>query len=161
MRSILREKSQDFFRILQHDRSEWKDFWKEYCEENREFMSGYNKKLALDDNTLDKILKNTGRPFLDRIKQKNDEIKHLKQKAAKIINEFSLELELTQEDFVIYLIGALGIKDVVTFESDEGLIVLIDIVSLCKNNRIEQLQDIVLVSAKDARRILNQKQEVS
>jgi hypothetical protein len=124
-------------------------------------MSGYNKKLALDDNTLDKILKNTGRPFLDRIKQKNDEIKHLKQKAAKIINEFSLELELTQEDFVIYLIGALGIKDVVTFESDEGLIVLIDIVSLCKNNRIEQLQDIVLVSAKDARRILNQKQEVS
>ncbi len=161
MRSILREKSQDFFRILQHDRSEWKGFWKEYCFENREFMSGYIKKLALDDSTLEKIFKNTGRPFLDKIKQKNDEIKHLKQKAAKTLNEYSLELELTKEDFVIYLIGALGIKNVITFESEERLIVLIDIVSLFRNNEIEQLQKIVLISAKKARKLLNQKQEVS
>lgn len=161
MRSILREKSQDFFTILQHDRSEWLTFWKEYCFENKEFMSGYINTLALNDDTLEKIFKNTGRPFLDRIKQKNDEIKHLKQKAAKTLNKFGSELELTKEDFVIFLIGALGIKDVVTYESDERLIILIDIVSLFKNERIEQLQEIVLFSAKDARKTLNQKQEVS
>ncbi len=161
MRSILREKSQDYFSILQHDSSEWMCFWKRYCLENKEFMSGYLKTLELDDNNVKKIFENTGRPFLDKIKQKNDEIKHLKQKSAKALNKFSKELELTKEDFVIYLIGALGIKEVVTFETKERLIVLIDIVSLCQNNKIEQLEEIVLFSAKEARKTLNQKQEVS
>lgn len=124
-------------------------------------MSGYLRTLELDDIRIKRIFENTGRPSLDRIRQKNDEIKHLKQKAAKALNEASEELELSKEDFVIYLIGALGIKEVVTFESKERLIILIDIVSLCQNNKIEQLEEIVLFSAKEARKILNQKQEVS
>jgi len=160
LRSILREKSQDYFSILQHDRSEWMTFWKQYLIEHREIMNGYVEQLALDDVKTGEIFKDTTRPFLDQIKQKNDEIKHLKQKASKTLNRFSKELELTKEDFVIYLIGALGIQDVVTFESEERLIVLIDIVSLYKNNRIEQLQEIVLLSAQNARKTLNQKQEV-
>lgn len=160
MRSILREKSQDYFSILQHDRSEWMTFWKQYLIEHREIMNGYVEQLALDCVKTGEIFKDTTRPFLDQIKQKNDEIKHLKQKASKTLNRFSKELELTKEDFVIYLIGALGIQDVVTFESEERLIVLIDIVSLYKNNRIEQLQEIVLLSAQNARKTLNQKQEV-
>jgi len=161
LRSILREKSQDYFTILQHDSSEWLSFWRNYCFENKEFMSGYLRTLELDDIRIKRIFENTGRPSLDRIRQKNDEIKHLKQKAAKALNEASEELELSKEDFVIYLIGALGIKEVVTFESKERLIILIDIVSLCQNNKIEQLEEIVLFSAKEARKILNQKQEVS
>ena len=160
MRSILREKSQDYFSILQHDRSEWMTFWKQYLIEHREIMNGYVEQFALDSVKTGEIFKDTTRPFLDQIKQKNDEIKHLKQKASKTLNRFSKELELTKEDFVIYLIGALGIQDVVTFESEERLIVLIDIVSLYKNNRIEQLQEIVLLSAQNARKTLNQKQEV-
>lgn len=161
MRSILREKSQDYFSILQHDRSEWIDFWKKYCLENKEFMNGYIKQLNLSSEKIQIIFDNTTRPFLDQIRQENDKIKHLKQKAAKTLNHFSHELELIKEDFVIYLIGALGIQDVVTFESKDRLILLIDIVSICKNKKIELLQDIVLISAKDARRLLNQKQEVS
>lgn len=159
MRSILREKSQDFFSILQHDKSEWVDFWNQYCQENREFMIGYSQSLGLSDKKVESILTNTERPFLDKIKQKNDQIKHLKQKAAKTLNQFSKELELTKEDFVLYLIGALGITDTIACKNNNRVIVLIDIVSLYKNNKIEELQDIVLFSAKKARKSINEKSQ--
>lgn len=156
MRSILREKSQDFFSILQYDRSQWLSFWEKYRKENKEIMSGYISALELTTERIETILATTRRPFLDKIKQKNDNLKHLKQKAAKTLNRCSEELSLSKEDFVIYLIGALGIKDVVVFNSGDRLIVLIDIVSLYQNNKIEQLQEIVFTAAKEARKALNQ-----
>ena len=157
MRSILREKSQDFFSILKYDKANWIDFWNEYCQENREFMCGYTQTLGLSDKKVESILTNTERPFLDKIKQKNEQIKHLKLKAAKTLNQFSKELELTKEDFVLYLIGALGITDTISFNNKDCIIVLIDIVALYKNNKIEELQDIVLLSAKKARKNINEK----
>jgi len=144
----LREKSQDFFGILQYDRSYWYKFWQVYCRENAVFMDGYNKTLDLDETRVQSILNDFSRPFLDGIKQKNEQIKHLKERSAKILNSHYRELELSKEDFVIYLIGALGLQDKVEFLGEEGGIILIDIVSLFKHNRIEQLQDIVLDSAK-------------
>ncbi len=159
LRSILREKSQDFFTILQHDKSEWMDFWNQYCQENKEFMNGYTQALGLSDKKIETILTNTARPFLDRIKQKNEQIKHLKQKAAKTLNQFSQELELTKEDFVLYLVGALGINDTIAFNNNDRVIVLIDIVALYKNNKIDELQNIVLTSAKKARKSINEKSQ--
>jgi len=156
LRSILREKSQDFFCILQYDQADWLTFWNQYCFENRDFMSGYTKTLELDTPKIEKILTQTKRPFLDKIKQKNDEIKHLKQRSAKALNLSCKELELEREDFVIYLIGALGIQDTVSFSAKEKVMILIDLVSLFKNNRIENLEEIVLSSAKQARRNINQ-----
>ncbi len=156
MRSILRERSQDFFCILHYDHADWVHFWNQYCFENRDFMSGYMKTLELDTKKVEKILTQTKRPFLDKIKQKNDEIKHLKQKSAKALNHSSQELELEKEDFVIYLVGALGIQDTVSFSSKNREIVLIDLVSLFKNDRIEYLEEIVLSSAKQTRKNINQ-----
>ena len=157
MRSILREKSQDFFCILNHDKSHWLTFWKQYCQKNSEFMSGYAQALDLDEGKVASILKNTHRPFLDKIKQKNEQIKHLKQHAAKALNLCSEELELSKEDFVIYLIGALGIKDTISFKANDRIICLIDIVSLYKNGKIEELKDVALFVAKRARKIINEK----
>jgi len=120
-------------------------------------MCGYTQTLGLSDKKVESILTNTERPFLDKIKQKNEQIKHLKLKAAKTLNQFSKELELTKEDFVLYLIGALGITDTISFNNKDRIIVLIDIVALYKNNKIEELQDIVLLSAKKARKNINEK----
>ena len=156
MRSILREKSQDYFSILKHDKSHWVAFWEKYCQENAEFMSGYARALDLGKEEVASILKETNRPFLDKIKQKNEQIKHLKQNAAKTLNLYNEELELSKEDFVIYLIGALGIQDTISFKTKDRMICLIDIVSLYKNCKMEELQNITLFTAKKARKLINE-----
>ncbi len=159
MRSILREKSSDFFVILQHDKDDWYQFWCDYCNENSEFMDGYEEKYRLNSIEIKKILENFGRPFLDKIKQKNEQIKHLKQGAARSLNKNSRDLELKKEDFVIFLMGALGIEDETIIKRENKYLILIDLVSLGKNNRIDELENIVLNSAYEIRRKINEKEK--
>jgi len=159
VRSILREKTSDFFVMLQYDKADWLKFWNLYCSENREFMKGYIEKYQLNDEGVKEILQGYERPFLDQIKQKNEQIKHLKQATVKNLNKSSKELELIKEDFVIFLIGALGIEDVSFIERKDKHLILIDLVSLGKNQRIDDLQNIVLGSAYAIRDRINTKEK--
>jgi len=146
LRSVLRERSNRFFEILKYDKSDWYDFWKTYCEENSEFMSGYDVNTGVGDETAKSILKAMSRPFLDKINRKNHTIKHLKRKTAKEIHRRQKELGLSDADFTVYIIGAIGVKDVIKMTRENETIILIDIVSLYKNNRIDSLEDIILNS---------------
>jgi GAF domain-containing protein len=159
VRSILRERSTDFFVILQHDKADWYDFWVNYCNENEDFMEGYAEHFNLDEKKIREILNEFDRPFLDKIKQKNEQIRHLKHASARGLNKNNQKLELIKEDFVIFLIGALGLDDAAVIEKNGKNIILIDLVSLGKNDRIDGLENVVLNSAYTIREEINKKEK--
>jgi len=152
LRSVLRERSNRFFDILKYDKSDWFKFWREYCEENNEFMSGYAAVTAIDDENAKEILNTMSRPFLDKINRKNQTIKHLKRKTAREIHRRQKELGLSDADFTVYIIGALGIRDVITIARDNETVILIDIVSLYNNNRIGKLEETILNSILEVKK---------
>ncbi len=157
MRSIFREKSIEFFDILKTDRSDWPVFWKKYCRVNKEFMNGYLKKHDLDHEKSIGYLNGFSRPFLDSLRQENESIREIKRDTVRNLARIGNELKLKESDFSLYLISALGIEDVTIVENidGKGYIVLIDIVSLKKNGKIDELSDIAVFSAKKVRDIID------
>jgi len=155
VRSILREKSMGFFEILDHDKKDWIIFWNSFCKNEYKIMKGYCEYYSLNNELVEKKLFSLGRPFLDNLKMKNENIKSIKAKTVKTLASLQGELKLTQEDFTIYMIGALGIDDAVMFDNDYERVVILDIVSMEKNGNLDKMPEIAKKSAFEARNYLD------
>jgi len=157
MRSIFREKSMEFFDILKVDREDWHCFWERFCRINKDYMKEYLVENKITEEKALKILDSLSRPFLDSLRQENEQIREIKRNTVSGISKMGNELKLSDSDFTLYLISALGVNDttIVKNTKDGGYLVLIDIVSLKKNDNINRLPEIAIDSAKTVRNILD------
>lgn len=157
MRSILLERSMEFFDILKYDRSDWPVFWRSYTNEFHTLFKAYTAYYQLEETDVHTILNGFSRPFLDRIYQKNETIRHWKSRAAKAINQIQGELKLPLEDFSILMLGALGIDDVAILPTNGSHTGIIDIVSIIGQERIELLPEIAVKLARSIRDKIDRK----
>ncbi len=148
----------EFFAILKKDRKEWMHFWDDYKRKLPGIMIPYCAFYHLDEAKVCLSLERFSRPFLDRIYQKNETIRFWKAKAAKALSNKQEELKLVQEDFTIYMIGALGLEDRTFFPYSGKYIGVIDIVSVIANERIEELPSIAIGLAKEIRSSIDRKE---
>ena len=158
MRSILLDRSMHFFKILEFDKSEWFNFWKNnYRKSFPRVIPLYERKYGLDDEKIEKILSSFKRPFLDRLKFKIErELKDHKKKALERINEDSEFLKLSEEDFHMMIITLLGLNEsTFVWTERKGLVILIDPLALEMKGRFREFDDIVIEAARNARKILD------
>jgi len=151
----------DFFDILKKDRKEWMHFWEDYKRRLPGIMIPYCAFYHLDEPRVRLSLDQFSRPFLDRIYQKNETIRFWKAKAAKALSHRQEELRLVQEDFTIYMIGALGLEDSAYFPNTGKYIGIIDIVSVIANERIEELPSIAIGIAKGIRSSIDREEKAT
>ncbi|MCD6450390.1 MAG: hypothetical protein J7L34_07795 [Thermotogaceae bacterium] len=147
MRSILQNHFDEFLEILKYDKTEWYEFWKDYRKRYGPIVPDYEKLHNLDEKIIKSILDSLTRPQLDKLKQYWDGTKAgEKRRVSKALRSHSEELELSKADFVVFLFGGLGIS---TFSIVNGLrekVILIDLVKVWKDGKIENLEEIVLNS---------------
>ncbi len=147
MRSILQNHFDEFLEILKYDKTKWHEFWQDYRKKYGPVIPNYEKLHELDERKIKNLLDSLTRPELDRLKQYWDETKvNGKRRVSKALRDHSKGLELSKADFVVFLFGGLGLS---TFSVVDGLrekIVLIDLVKVWRDGKIEELEDVVLDS---------------
>ena len=155
MRSVLREKSRDFFEILRYDRRDWMMFWDRYISENREFMSGYCRALDLDREAVRAHLYAYERRYLDGLMAENEMIKSIKARTAKDLSALQEQLKLKQADFTVYMVGALGLREFIAYPGARGFVVLMDIITLKKHDRLMQMPERTVACIQQIRKIID------
>lgn len=155
IRSVLREKSKDFFDILKYDRTQWMGFWNRYIYENHDFLGCYCEALHLNDITVRERLLSLERRFLDRLMIENDGLKSLKAKTAWMLSSLQLPLKLNQSDFTFFMVGALGLQDYTCCLANGRMIVIMDIVALKKSGHLTQMPERTVEVAFQIRKMLD------
>lgn len=158
MRSILLDRSLHFFRILEYDKGEWFDFWRDrYRKSFPRVVPLYEKKHGLSDEKIREILESFNRSFLDRLRFKvESELKEHKKKALEKINDEAEHLKLSAEDFHMMIITLLGLEESTFVETErKGLVVLVDPLAMELKGKFDRFASIVLESAMRAREILD------
>jgi len=153
LRSILQNKFDEFLEILKHDKTSWLDFWRSYRKKFEPIVFNYEKAHDLNDEKIEKILQSFSRAFLDSLKQRWEEIKHQgKRKVALELRKRSGELQLSKEDFVVFLFGGLGLSVSTVVKGSKEKVILIDLVKVWKDGKLGELERIVLESVKNFRK---------
>lgn len=68
MRSIVQNKVEECLEILKRDKTKWIDFWRELRRKFGPIVPNYERKLELNDEKIEKILREIERRELDRFK---------------------------------------------------------------------------------------------
>ncbi len=152
MRSILKNRVDEFLKILEHDKGEWFSFWKRYKRRLGKLLDEYEKLHGLSDDSVKDILESLERRVLDRFRRFWEERKRiLKEKTAYELRMRSKELDLSKADFVVFLIGALSISDWTIVDGEREKVILVDVLKLWRDSRIDDLPNVVLDAVEDFR----------
>lgn len=139
MKELLIDKSQDFFLILERDKSEWPNFYFEYVKNAPYVFSRYHQIFGLDDSKITERVKNFERRFLDKVFQSLSYLGPYKYEVARSIVSRSREFNLEPSDFHLYLVGALDIEPVMNIDNKNFIV---DVLSLFRHG-FENLESIV------------------
>lgn len=145
MRSIVQNKVEEFLEILRWDKTKWKNFWNTYRNKYGPIIPEYEKLHSIDDTLVEKSLENFERRELDKLKRVwIEKSREHKIKCAETLSSREDLLDFHKEDFVIFLMGLLGISDWTVVKGSKEWVVIVDVVSLWKKNILENLPDVVL-----------------
>ncbi|HCZ06393.1 MAG TPA: hypothetical protein DHV12_04540 [Thermotogae bacterium] len=148
MRSIVLDRSNLFFKILERDRGQWWDHWLFYTRTFGEIFDAYRHhfKLALDKEK--EFVETFTRPELDRLKQlweeKSDSIK---SKTLELLTS-GAELRLPKSNFVVFFMGGLGLELVSELHIKNEHVFFVDLVAFQRREGIEQIPQVVFNKLK-------------
>jgi GAF domain-containing protein len=153
MRSIIRDFTGEFFRILSWPKEKWPVFWDRYKGDHPRVFEEYSMKNCLTSDREKKILLSTERKYLDRLYQKWSQIGiEKKHDAVEELKHSVKELELNREDFVIQILGGLGIKNKLFIPTSKGFVVFIDLVAYFKDEDLGKIDSFIKNSAFEFRK---------
>ena len=153
MRSVLHNKLEEFLKILERDKTEWMDFWREYRKKLGPIVQNYERLHGLEEEDVKKLLERFKRPDLDRLKIYWEERKREgKGRVAFLLRRNSKVLDLSREDFVVFLFGGLAISTFSVVDGNREKVVLVDVVKVWLDGKIDDLDEVVLESVKRFRR---------
>ncbi len=138
MRSLIENHIGDFLEILTYEKGYWEEFWKKLpfkpITENyaNRFDNFYTRLSELSRNELTEFLH-----IYDENKEK------IKEELSVRIRKNARDLQLSKEDFVIYLITGIGEKDWVVVDGKNEKVIVFDVFSLWKKGKFHALADAV------------------
>lgn len=138
MKELLIDKSQDFFLILEKEKSEWADFYFEYVKNAPYIFSSYHRILNLDEDAIKKRILSFERRFLDKVFQSLSEIGPYKYEVARAIVSKADSMGLTISDFHFYIVGGLDFGPITVIDEQNTLI---DVLALYRAG-FENLEDL-------------------
>ncbi|MGC9383648.1 MAG: GAF domain-containing protein [Kosmotogaceae bacterium] len=152
MRSIIRDFTGEFFRILSWPKEKWSVFWDKYKGDHPRVFEEYSMKNCLTSDREKEILLSIERRYLDRLYQKWSQIGiEKKHDAVEKLKHNVKELVLNREDFVIQILGGLGIKTRLFIPTSKGFVVFIDLVAYFKDKDLEEIDSFIKQSAFEFR----------
>ncbi|MFW6172667.1 MAG: GAF domain-containing protein [Elusimicrobiota bacterium] len=153
MRSIIRDFTGEYFRILSWPKEKWPKFWDKYTGDHPRVFEEYRMKNCLNPDREKEILLSTERRYLDRVYQKWSQIGiEKKHEAVDQLKKKVEDLELNKEDFVIQILGGLGLTKKLFISTSKGFVVFIDLVAYYNEEKLEDIDDFVRKSAFEFRK---------
>ncbi len=140
MKDLLIDKSQDFFLILEKEKSEWPDFYFEYVKNAPHIFSSYHSILNLDHDAVKKRILSFERRFLDKVFQSSPEIGPYKYELARAFVSKVGDMDLSISDFHFYIVGGLDFAPVTVIDEKNTLI---DVLALYKVG-FENMKDLCI-----------------
>jgi len=150
MRSIFRDFTYDFFGILNYPKEKWNDFWVLYRGRHPRVLEEYMFKNNLDETLLAQALDEFERREIDRLShywEVNGPIE--KTRVLKELGKMSSRLHLEREDFVIHILGALGMQQHLIIPTSKGNVVMIDLFHCWKEKTVRDFLSVVLNALDD------------
>ncbi|MGC8545573.1 hypothetical protein [Athalassotoga sp.] len=138
MKDLLIDKSQDFFLILEKEKSEWPAFYFEYVKNAPYIFSNYHRIFNLDEEAIKKRILSFERRFLDKVFQSLPEIGPYKYEVARAIVSKAESMDLAISDFHFYIVGGLDFDPVTVIDEQNTLI---DVLALYRVG-FENLEDL-------------------
>ncbi|MFO7881393.1 MAG: GAF domain-containing protein [Kosmotogaceae bacterium] len=153
MRSIIRDFTGEYFRILSWPKEKWPEFWDKYTGDHPRVFEEYRMKNCLTSDRVKEILLSTERRYLDRLYRKWSQIGiEKKHEAVECLKRDLIDLELNREDFVIQILGGPGIIKKLFIPTSKGFVVFIDLVGYFKQENLEEIDSFINKSAFEFRR---------
>jgi len=134
MRSLIENHVDDFLEILTYEKRFWKEFWTKLpfkpITENyaKQFENFYEKLANLSRNQLTEFSH-----VYDEHKEK------MKEELSIRLRKNARDLELSREDFVIYLIVGIGEKDWVVVDGKHEKVIVFDVFRFGKKGNFRLL----------------------
>ncbi|MEJ5257682.1 MAG: diguanylate cyclase [Fervidobacterium sp.] len=142
MRSLIENHVDDFLEILTYEKRFWKDFW-----ENLPFKPITENYASSFSNFFERLL-NISRNELTEFSHDYETKKEsLKEELSIRIRQHARDLELSKEDFVVYLIAGLGEKDWIVVDGKKEKVIVFDVFSLWRKGKFDNLPDAVYQAA--------------
>lgn len=127
MRSILQDFTPEFLKILNKDKIYWFEGWQEYKQKKPKIISEYEKKENLNEEKIKERLDSISRKEFDMFKQdwENDFL-DVKRKIVMNLSRNSEKYQLRRGDFVVFIMGLLGLNSHYYIETYYGTVILVD-----------------------------------
>ncbi len=138
MKDLLIDKSQDFFLILEREKSKWPDFYFEYVRNAPYIFSSYHHILNLDEDATRGRILSFERRFLDKAFQSLPEIGPYKYELARALVSKANDMNLSISNFHFYIVGGLDFAPVTVIDEKNTLV---DVLALYRVG-FENLKDL-------------------
>ncbi|QTA37382.1 GAF domain-containing protein [Thermosipho ferrireducens] len=141
MRNIIENRVDEFMEMLRYDKSQWGEFWKKMERRFSPILTNYVKKFSIN---VEGELFGLERRSLDRFYFDFKEYeKTNKGKISERIRKYSEELELSREDFIIFIAVFPGGKDWCVVEGKKENVIFVNAYNLWLKNELTNLHDAV------------------
>ncbi|MBM7559220.1 GAF domain-containing protein [Marinitoga litoralis] len=127
MRSILQDLTPEFLKILNKDKIYWLEGWKEYKQNRPKIIREYEKKENLDEEKISQRLNKISRKDFDLFKQDwENNFLEVKKEIVMKLSRNAEKYQLQRGDFVVYIMGLLGLNSHYYIETYYGTVILVD-----------------------------------
>lgn len=138
MRSIVENHVGDFLEILTCEKSGWYEFWKALP--FKPITDNYELKFEGFESLLASVSRNELTQFSHDFEEYKERVR---DEVAVHVREHATDLGLDKEDFVIFLIAGVGIKDWVVVDGKSEKIIVFDVFSLWRRGKLEKLPEAI------------------
>jgi len=127
MRSILQDFTPEFLKILNKDKIYWFEGWQEYKQKKPKIIREYEKKENLNEGKIKERLDSISRKEFDMFKQDwENNFLDVKREIVMNLSRNSEKYQLRRGDFVVFIMGLLGLKSHYYIETYYGTVILVD-----------------------------------
>lgn len=127
MRSILQDFTPEFLKILNKDKIYWFEGWQEYKQNKPKIIREYEKKENLTDKKIKERLNSITRKEFDMFKQDwENNFLEIKKEIVMRLSRNSEYYQLKRGDFVVFIMGLLGLNSHYYIETYYGTVILVD-----------------------------------
>ncbi|WGS64973.1 GAF domain-containing protein [Marinitoga aeolica] len=127
MRSILQDFTPEFLKILNKDKIYWFEGWKEYKQSKPKIIREYEKKENLTDEKIKERLNAITRKEFDMFKQDwENNFLEIKKEMVMRLSRNANHYQLKRGDFVVFIMGLLGLNSHYYIETYYGTVILVD-----------------------------------
>jgi len=142
MRSLIENHVEDFLEILTFEKRFWYEFWQKLP------FKPITKNYESYFDDFEALLRSVSRRELTEFSHEFERYREeLKDSVPQFVRKHAKDLDLSREDFIIYLIAGPGVKDWVVVDGKSEKVIVVDAFSVWKKGKLDKLSDVVYQAA--------------